>query len=225
MSYHIIMAISVKKRKKRLVLFFIIISAFFIALAVYCCNVIIPIIRVYAAEKIKGKTISAINGAISNVIASTSNYVDILTITYDGENTVSAMSLKSSVINNIAHESIRATQNVMSDVCYGGVDIPLGTLSGIACFFDRGPLVRIAVSAIGNVESGLRANFSECGINQTNYRLYLEITAFVTLIYPGVDNVIEVTDEILLVETVIVGKIPSTYLNATNPEDMMDLIP
>lgn len=219
------MATSVKKRKKRLIMFIAIIAAFFVAVMFYFFNVIIPIIRVYAAEKIRGKTISAINTAVSEVIATTSNYADILSVTYDGENTVSTISLKSEVINAIAHKSIRSAQNIMSDVCYGGVTIPLGTLSGIACFFGCGPPIKIAVAAIGNVESGLRANFSECGINQTNYRLYLELTTFVTLIYPGADNVIEVSDEILLVETVIVGKIPSTYLNAINPEDMMDLIP
>ena len=65
----------------------------------------------------------------------------------------------------------------------------------------------------GTVETDLRTEFVEAGINQTLHRIYLEIRCNVTILTPY-DTIKEtIVNQVLLVEGVIIGNIPDTYYN------------
>ena len=81
------------------------------------------------------------------------------------------------------------------------------------------------VVPVGSVTAKLCSEFKEAGINQTNHRIYLRIGAKISAILPGANNVINTETDVVILESVIIGKIPDTYLNSTSTEDMMDLIP
>ncbi|MCI8637017.1 MAG: hypothetical protein HFJ36_04125 [Clostridia bacterium] len=69
------------------------------------------------------------------------------------------------------------------------------------------------ISTIGNVETDLRSEFSAQGINQTLHRVYLQVKCNVNILTPF-DNISrEITNQVLLMENVIVGGIPNTYYN------------
>ena len=52
-----------------------------------------------------------------------------------------------------------------------------------------------------------------CGINQTKYQLVLEVTINIDILVPwGTESAATVT-EVIVADTVIVGKVPDTYLN------------
>ena len=77
----------------------------------------------------------------------------------------------------------------------------------------RGPGVKIRISSVGDVETDLRSEFSAQGINQTLHRVYLQVKCEVNILTPF-DNISrEITNQVLLMENVIVGNIPSTYYN------------
>lgn len=77
----------------------------------------------------------------------------------------------------------------------------------------RGPGVKIRISSIGDVETDLRSEFSAQGINQTLHRVYLQVKCNVNILTPF-DNISrEITNQVLLMENVIVGNIPNTYYN------------
>lgn len=81
----------------------------------------------------------------------------------------------------------------------------------------RGPAVKIQISSIGTVETDLRSEFKSQGVNQTLHRLYLEVKCRVNILTPFKDIEKEITNQVLLLENVIVGKIPETYYNFNNP--------
>lgn len=77
----------------------------------------------------------------------------------------------------------------------------------------RGPGVKITISSVGDVETDLRSEFTEQGINQTLHRVYLQVTCHVNILTPF-DNISQdITNQVLLMENVIVGNIPNTYYN------------
>lgn len=77
----------------------------------------------------------------------------------------------------------------------------------------RGPGVKIRISSIGDVETDLRSEFTAQGINQTLHRVYLQVKCNVNILTPF-DNISrEITNQVLLMENVIVGNIPNTYYN------------
>ena len=80
----------------------------------------------------------------------------------------------------------------------------------------RGPAVKIQISSIGTVETDLRSEFTSQGVNQTLHRLYLEVKCKVNILTPFKDTEKEITNQVLLLENVIVGKIPETYYNFNN---------
>ena len=88
-----------------------------------------------------------------------------------------------------------------------------GSFTGFKLLAGRGPGVKIRISTIGDVETDLRSEFTSQGINQTLHRVYLQVKCNVNILTPF-DNISrEITNQVLLMENVIVGNIPNTYYN------------
>ena len=88
-----------------------------------------------------------------------------------------------------------------------------GSFTGFKLLAGRGPAVRIKISSIGNIETNLKSEFSAQGINQTLHRVYLDVNAKVSILTPFKDIEKDITNQVLLIENVIVGRIPETYYN------------
>lgn len=65
----------------------------------------------------------------------------------------------------------------------------------------------------GTVETDLRSEFKEAGINQTLHRIYLEVKCNVNILTPYDTMNETITNQVLLVEGVIIGNIPDAYYN------------
>lgn len=77
----------------------------------------------------------------------------------------------------------------------------------------RGPGIKIRISSIGDVETDLRSEFTAQGINQTLHRVYLQVKCNVNILTPFDNIARDITNQVLLMENVIVGNIPNTYYN------------
>lgn len=88
----------------------------------------------------------------------------------------------------------------------------------------RGPGIKIRISSIGNVETDLKSEFTSQGINQTLHRVYLEVKCKVNILTPFQNIEKEITNQVLLVENVIVGRIPDTYYNLEGINSTSDVI-
>lgn len=89
-----------------------------------------------------------------------------------------------------------------------------------------GPDITIKMMTDGNVLTDLKSEFKEAGINQTLHRVYLEVVCNVTILTPY-DTITEtITNQVLLIEGVIVGNIPDAYYNleGLNDEQAIDII-
>ena len=63
------------------------------------------------------------------------------------------------------------------------------------------------------METDLKSEFIAQGINQTLHRVYLQVKCEVTILTPFNNITSSITNQVLLVENVIVGNVPSTYYN------------
>ncbi|MBQ3145630.1 MAG: sporulation protein YunB [Clostridia bacterium] len=86
--------------------------------------------------------------------------------------------------------------------------------------------MNIQVIPTGNVLTEIKNEFESKGINQTVYRIYLELTSKVSIVseYKTIDE--EIVNQVLLVETVIVGEVPQSYYNleGMKQEDITEVI-
>lgn len=71
----------------------------------------------------------------------------------------------------------------------------------------------------GTVETDLKSEFKEAGINQTLHRIYLEVKCNVNILTPYSTIKETIVNQVLLVEGVIVGNIPNTYYNIEGLKD------
>ena len=71
----------------------------------------------------------------------------------------------------------------------------------------------------GTVETDLKSEFKEAGINQTLHRIYLEVKCNVNILTPYSTIKETIVNQVLLAEGVIIGNIPNTYYNIEGLKD------
>lgn len=196
----------------------------FAVVVVYIRFVVTPVVKTVAEEKVRALTVSTVNAAVTSVLEAEPSFVDMVEYGHDSNGDLNSIKINATRVNAVMQRSVQKTQNGLSDMISSGVNIPVGSVSGITFLSGKGPNLNVAVIPVGAVDARLRSEFSEIGINQTIHKIYLSLDSTIKIIIPGAGNTIKSSSEVLLVESVIIGKVPDTYLNATTMEDMMDLI-
>ena len=67
------------------------------------------------------------------------------------------------------------------------------------------------MSIIGNISSEFKSDFQSAGINQTVYKIYINIHAKLSVVVPGCSSIEDFFTNILISETVVLGKVPKAY--------------
>ena len=213
-----------KRKRKRLAIAISSIILLFTVVVVYIRFVVTPVVKTVAEEKVRALTVSTVNAAVTSVLEAEPSFVDMVEYGHDANGDLNSIKINATRVNAVMQRSVQKTQNGLSDMISSGVNIPVGSVSGITFLSGKGPNLNVAVIPVGSVDARLRSEFSEIGINQTIHKIYLSLDSTIKIIIPGAGNTIKSSSEVLLVESVIIGKVPDTYLNATTMEDMMDLI-
>ena len=84
----------------------------------------------------------------------------------------------------------------------------------------------MSIIPVGSVTTEVKTEFKAQGINQTVYRIYLEVLCNVDIVtsYKTIET--EILNQVLLVETIIVGGVPETYydMDGLQEEHAMEFI-
>lgn len=184
-----------------------------------------PVIIEISEATVKSMTSKSVNSAVQTIINNTNLYDDIIQINTDAEGNITSFQVKSVLINRLGKDIGKTAQQNLEMIGGEGIEIPLGTLTGIPMFVGMGPEVSFHVQPIGTITSTFSSEFISAGINQTNHRIYMNVTASVSMVLPTASRNITTNTQILLCESIIVGKVPDTYLNSNSLDEMMNLIP
>lgn len=155
------------------------------------------------------------------------NYESMFTIEKDAEGNVSMINMNMYRVNIIISDIAYYIQEQMKKPENCNISIPIGNLLGVNLFSGFGPNIKMEVVLLGTVETDLRSEFIAKGINQTLHRVYLQIDCPVQILssYKTIEE--NISNQFLLAENVIVGKIPETYYNLESfekPQDTMEAI-
>lgn len=193
-----------------------------LVIAVMVSNMLIegvePVIDAQCINIAKSIATKISNEQATAVMANYS-YEDLVKISKDEEGNVKMISANMITINEIISDIPILIQDELEKDNNSKFYIKLGSFTGTKILAGRGPDVEIKMSSVGSVETDLRSEFNEAGINQTLHRIYLEVKCNVTILTPF-DNIEEqIVNQVLLTEGVIVGNIPSTYYNLHGMQD------
>ena len=149
----------------------------------------------------------------------------LLTVEKDENGKISMISADSAAMNKISVGASMEAQKLLSDVGSARIAVPLGNISGIDMLSGIGPSVVIEAVPMGAVTTSFRTQFETAGINQTRYRTYISMKAFMKIVLGLSAQTVEVNTEVLVSDAIIVGDVPATYADVSNGSDFMNLMP
>lgn len=214
-----------RRKHKRLKIILALIFLLIIGLLLFFQRNVTKILISISEATIRSVTTVAVNDAIYYTLNDNVRYEDLITITYDAEGNVSTITTNSLQINRIARDTAYLSQENLTRMSAEGIQVPLGALTGIEALAGFGQKINLKIIPISNVECRFVSKFEEAGINQTKHSLYLEIVSDISIILPDKTSNLASTIEVLICESVIAGKIPDAYLQASIAGSGGSLVP
>lgn len=188
--------------------------------ASFMMNIINPTIDQISISEVENK-ISRIIYQETKSIVQNYRYEDFVTVKLDGDQNVSMIQINPNIINSVSSEIVskiieQAKKNENSQI-----KIYMGSLFGIPLFSGTGPKIHTSIASVSNVNTDFKSEFISTGINQTLHQINLEIRTRVSIVTPYHSISTNTQNTVVLAESIIVGKVPSSYYH-TNNENPMD---
>lgn len=212
------------KRKQKIAKIFIIMVIAFSTVKIVL-DAISPIFNALCEDKAKSIATIISNNEATNVMKD-HTYDELFTIEKDNDGNITMIKSNIIPINEIISDVAVKIQNSINKRGSENIKISIGSFTGSKLLSGRGPGIPIKISSIGNVETDLRSEFSAQGINQTLHRVYLQVDCEVCILTPYNTISEKVSNQVILIENVIVGKIPNTYYNldGIDSSNVLDII-
>ena len=204
-----------RKQSKRRILY-ILLSFFLVAVLLFIHfqrNVTRVLISISEAT-MRASTTVAVNDAVYYTLSDEIRYEDLVTITRDKEGEIVAVAANPLKINKIARDTASISQSNLKNLSLNGIPIPLGALTGIEAFAGLGPSIHFHIIPVSSVSCDYSSTFDSVGINQTKHSIYLNVIADISIVMPSRTENFAVTTEILIGESVLVGRVPDAYLQS-----------
>ena len=195
-----------------LIIVLIIIIAFNLIIYIFGKR-ILPVVLNIGEVKIKSEAIKIMNEESVNVYSENFKYDDIIHIEKDADGNITMIRADTVKQNYLASQVVLKCNERLSELEDLGVKIPLGYLTNNVMFYNMGPKITVKMQQIGNITTSYESEFESAGINQTRHKIYLNMTATMRVIVPFNSKEVEVTCQIPVSDTIIVGKIPETAIN------------
>ena len=203
-----------KRKKRKAVLFLSVFLSFVVLSFVYVYCVVNPVVIEATSHTIYSLSTSAVSNAVYDVLVKNNiSYEDLVNIEYNDSGDITLISLETVELNLLTREFYKVSQDYLDAMGIEGVDVSLGTFSGIPFLSGLGPKINLKLVSIGAMTASFESEFVSAGINQTNHSLYVKLYASVSLILPAYTERVDSVTEMLVAESVIVGKVPQVYLS------------
>ncbi|MDO5545226.1 MAG: sporulation protein YunB [Eubacteriales bacterium] len=171
------------------------------------------VIQDLAETQVKNTTSDLTNDAIAKQIAEgIIQYDRIVYFEKDLDGRITALKTNMSEINRLKTDILNLINDEILALDTSDIGIPLGSLFLPELFSGKGPAIPVHILSIRNSDAVFTSNFSQAGINQTLHQLTMIVSVDVAVLVLGQTSSFTVNSEVVVAETVIVGDVPSTFL-------------
>lgn len=176
----------------------------------------------YAASAARDAVVISVNDIVKDVMTEPDFDSDgLVSLERDSQGNITAARADVAAINRLAAEVLSRTVAETEQETLT-VEIPIANLLGSALLMNRGPSIPVQVTMLSSSKAGFRSELTSAGINQTRHRIFLELDVQLSFLLPWRDMDTSVQTEILVSETVIVGRVPDSYMNWENDHGTYD---
>jgi sporulation protein YunB len=171
-----------------------------------------PLVIKVAEVRAKAWAIETIARVINEEIIPGLTYENLVRLERDTSGRIAFMQPDTLEINRVMAKAVASIQGELRHSEEFRVMVPLNQALGTELFINVGPRIPAYVTAVGTVQGDISEEFSEAGINQTRHVIYLQIRTQMSIVIPMVRSAAEVSTKLVLVQAVIVGDVPHTYV-------------
>lgn len=199
---------------------FFILALFFFAiirLLLYFEKNLRPTILSIASMRADILATEAINQAVSEKVARSILYQDLILLQKDREGKIMMAQTNIMAVNELMAETTMRVQKSLESLQGEEIYIPLGQAFGSFLFASVGPRIPITLVPIGYVNTKIYDSLESAGINQVRHKIYLEIHADVQVVIPFVSSTTKVSTTVPLVDALYIGEVPETVINLQFP--------
>lgn len=175
-----------------------------------------PVVEQLAARQVNNHVTAKLNAALSAMVVGDGSLVNIQ---YGPEGEILAISGNMERINQIRVQMVQGALNTIEQVEVHTLGVPLGSLFDFDLLWAKGPVVEVHCLVAGTVTTQVRSEFQSAGINQTLHRVLLDVEVPLAVLLPGSRGHTVAQITVCMAETVVVGKVPQTYLDLSGGEE------
>jgi len=168
-------------------------------------------IRTMAQTQVINSTSDLINDAIDKQIETGNiQYDRIVYFEKDLDGQITALKTNMSEVNRLKTAILNIINDEILALDTSDLGIPVGSLILPEFFAGRGFDIPIRILSIRNSDASFASHFTEAGINQSLQQLTMNVSVDVSILVLGRADSFTVNSQVVVAETIIVGKVPDT---------------
>lgn len=175
-----------------------------------------PVVEQLAARQVNNHVTAKLNATLSDMKTGGGELIDIQR---DADGTITAVSGDMERINQLRAQMVQAALDTIAAIDVHTLGVPIGSLFDFDLLWAKGPVIEVHSLVAGTISADIRSEFRSEGINQTLHRVLLDVEVPLTVLLPGSRGTTVACVTVCMAETVIVGKVPQTYLNLSGGEE------
>lgn len=172
-----------------------------------------PTIMAIAKARAVQTAVITVNGAVREYLGQSGiDYQDLVRLHLDNNGRIVMMQANTLKITELAAEFALASESAMVGLERQSFTIPAGQVLGSQLLATYGPGIPVRIIPVGAVRVNMVDRFEAAGINQTRHRIYLNLDTYVRIAVPWQQTEVQVATRVPLVENIIVGEVPDTFV-------------
>jgi len=174
-------------------------------------------VNLYIKQKATTATSLLIANTISDEVLPSIDLNNLInTVSSDNEN-IDSIYINTYQINDILSKTTSSISNKLTNLEsneLNNLTLPLGIVISDVLFYNLGPDINIRIYPVGAVVCDVKSVIEEYGINNSVFRLLLEVKVTFAVVVPLQKDEIAVTTSIPIVVQIIQGEVPRYYFNS-----------
>ena len=184
-----------------------------------------PLVFSLAEARSAAMASQVLQGALAEAIEDGVEYDDLMTVRMDDHGQVALLMANTMRMNQLADKAGQAALRRLNNMSSERVTVPLGAALGMTLFAGTGPGVPVSIVPIGSIATDFATEFEACGINQTRHKVYLKVTASIRIVIPTGAKTTQVSANMLVAESIIVGNVPEGFVGYNIGEEELNMVP
>lgn len=200
--------------KKRILLVLLSIAALTAVFAIRFARYYGDACRTYAAQGVKGELAKLMFRAAADAVTDAGEGENgVAEFIYDSEGRIVSINVNAAKVNETVSRIMLSLENAVKDeeLEFG---IPFWTAMGSKLLSGKGPKIPVTVIPVDSISYELKSELASGGINQTVHRISVVYSLTARCLAPFDEELIVVTGEAVIAETLIVGEVPKIMFSS-----------